>query len=270
MEDQELVALKNLRERLVIKASSLLETLKKQEGNDVTVKLLDAIKTNNNEKETSPEYNVNQLCNVSQQITNIKFENTERKWLNDNVYLYTTFLMTKVLKIYVELTVKLEGEAEFEISDITCHFVNIEECYMLEIGKWVQNITKMRNFSLLTSAISQYNEQHLLRKKLLDKLKAGKYANCEQCNSKNGGIVIYIHSPRNARQIYLIFHWSLIFLERTWQIEHHFLINPSETESTFAERNRNLLEEFCKASISKEDLMNLWYNLCSAVDSYDS
>ncbi|KOC67268.1 hypothetical protein WH47_00138 [Habropoda laboriosa] len=270
MEDQELIALKDLRDKLLVKASNLLEKLNKQEGSDqqsVKLKLPDTITNNNNKKEMLPEYDI--LYKVSQQITGITFENTEREWLHNNIYQYTTTLVTKVLQIYVVLQVKLEGEIEFEIDDITCHFIHIDKCYMLEIGTWVQKITKMKNFSLLTSAISQYNEQNVLRQRLLNKLKIEKYASYEQCTDKNGGIVIHIHSPNNLQKIYLIFHWSLMFLERTWHIEHHFLINPTEAETTFAKNNRNLLEQFCEASLSKQNLIVLWSQLCSAINSYE-
>lgn len=48
-----------------------------------------------------------------------------------------------------------QGEVEFEIDNINCHFINIDRCYMLEIQPWVQNITRMKNFSFLTSGILQ-------------------------------------------------------------------------------------------------------------------
>lgn len=122
---------------------------------------------------------------------------------------------------------------------------------MLEIEPWVEIITKMKNFSLLTSsifsnfvifclittknillnffsAISQYNELSIVRKQILDTLESKMYANYENCIDENGGILLYVHSVKNIKQVYLIFQWSILFLERFWGIKHHFTITPTE------------------------------------------
>lgn len=78
------------------------------------------------------------------------------------------------------------------------------------------------------SAISQYSEQSTVRNKILDRLKAGKYIDYEQCTDENGGILIYIHSTKRVNQVYLIFQWSIMFLEQSWQIENHFIIQSTE------------------------------------------
>lgn len=77
-------------------------------------------------------------------------------------------------------------------------------------------------------AISQYNEQSIIRNKILEKLVAEKYVSCKQCTDENGGILIHVHSTENKKQVYLIFQWSILFLERYWRVEHHFIINPGE------------------------------------------
>lgn len=81
------------------------------------------------------------------------------------------------------------------------------------------------------SAISDYNEQSIIRKKIINNSKVEKYVNCEQCTDDNGGILIYVHSPKNKKLVYLIFQWSLLFVEQTWQIEQYFVIEPDEAGS---------------------------------------
>lgn len=45
----------------------------------------------------------------------------------------------------------LQSSDHFKIEDIMCYFTSDEDCYMLEISLWFQNITKTKNFSLLMS-----------------------------------------------------------------------------------------------------------------------
>lgn len=144
MEDFELIALKKLKEELIVKAYNLIEKLKKQEENQqiVTIKLYysyffilyfiycyiyyiliyiicinmyffyislsNAMKITNNSEEKLQEHYEYRLCEVSQQVTGINFKNIDKKWLHDNIYKYTTYLTTKMLSFYIELTVKLE------------------------------------------------------------------------------------------------------------------------------------------------------------------
>lgn len=144
MEDFELIALKKLKEELIVKAYNLIEKLKKQEEDQqiVTIKLYysyffilyfiycyiyyiliyiicinmyffyislsNAMKITNNSEEKLQEHYEYRLCEVSQQVTGINFKNIDKKWLHDNIYKYTTYLTTKMLSFYIELTVKLE------------------------------------------------------------------------------------------------------------------------------------------------------------------
>ncbi|CAD1473929.1 unnamed protein product, partial [Heterotrigona itama] len=269
MEDPELIALNKLKDDLIAKAYSLIEKLQKQDSQEqvVTLKLLPECTDNIEEK--LQEQCERRVCELSRQISGITFENIDKKWLHDNIYKYTTYLVTKTLNFYIDLTVKLEDEKEFEICDITCHFINIDKCYMLEIEPWIQNMTKMKNFSFLTSAISQYNEQSILRNKILEKMVAEKYVSYKQCTDENGGILIDVHSTENKKQVYLVFQWSVLFLERYWRIEHHFIINPEEIGIPFAEENQTLLMKFCEPNLTKENLIDLWNNLCLAIDVYE-
>lgn len=144
MEDFELIALKKLKEELIVKAYNLIEKLKKQEEDQqiVTIKLYysyffilyfiycyiyyiliyiicinmyffyislsNAMKITNNSEEKLQEHYEYRLCEVSQQVTGINFKNIDKKWLHDNIYKYTTYLTTKMLSFYIELTVKLK------------------------------------------------------------------------------------------------------------------------------------------------------------------
>lgn len=147
MEDFELIALKKLKEELIVKAYNLIEQLKQQEEDQqiVTIKLYynyffilhfniffiiniyyykliyyaliciffyislpNATKITNNLEEKLQEHYEYRLCEVSQQISGINFKNIDKKWLHDNIYKYTTYLTTKILSFYIELTVKLE------------------------------------------------------------------------------------------------------------------------------------------------------------------
>ncbi|XP_050592639.1 uncharacterized protein LOC126923321 [Bombus affinis] len=281
MEDPELIALNKLKNELVAKAKNLIEKLKEQENQQevVMLNLPRTTESGNNTKEKLQGQYTHILCNVSCGVSGITFKDTDKKWLHDNVYKYTTCLKTKALNLYVELTVKLEDEKEFEICDITCHFINIDKCYMLEIESWVQNMTRMKNFSLLTSAISQYSEENVVRKRILDKLNDGKYVSCKQCKEENGGILVYIHLTENVKQVYLILQWSVLFSEQYWKMEHHFVINPEKTDNIcnqhfpltakFAQENQSLLQNFCKPNLTKENVIDLWDDLCSVIDMYE-
>jgi len=36
----------------------------------------------------------------------------------------------------------------------------------------------------------------------------------------------------------------------------------------FSEENRSLLKEFCKVGLTKNNLVELWERLCTAIDAY--
>ncbi|XP_076679990.1 uncharacterized protein LOC143375100 isoform X2 [Andrena cerasifolii] len=274
MEDPELIQLQDLKAELLEKAHALIAKLKKQEADDqslITLKVPNNINNaNNSETKLFGQYE-QKLCEVSRQVSGITFDNVDRKLLRDNLYQYTTKLVTKSLTCLVELRVQLKGEVEFKIDDITCHFTELDRCYMLEISPWVQNFTRMKNFSFLTSAISQYNEQNILRMKTVCSLEDKKYVTSKQSTEKNGGILVHVHSPENEeQQVYLEFQWSLQFIERTWQIEHFFVIEPTNAGMEFAKENQDLLQNFCQKSIKKPELLDLWQKLCSVIDTYES
>lgn len=80
----------------------------------------------------------------------------------------------------------------------------------------------------LFSALSDYNENHILRSKIIDSLESKKYATIEQNTQKNGGILLYMHSSTNTRENYIILQWTLIFMESIWHIEHFFRIESTD------------------------------------------
>lgn len=87
---------------------------------------------------------------------------------------------------------------------------------------------RCNNELLLFSALSDYNENNILRSKILHSLESKKYVNIELCTEDNGGILVHAHSPMDTKKIYVIFYWRLKFLDLTWHIEHYFTVQSTE------------------------------------------
>lgn len=81
---------------------------------------------------------------------------------------------------------------------------------------------------LFISAISDYSQYNVLRKKIIDSLCASNYINLYEHEKENGGILLDVKSLKNPDQIYLKYQWSLIFCEKTCHIEHHFTIKATK------------------------------------------
>ncbi|XP_020279509.1 uncharacterized protein LOC109852617 [Pseudomyrmex gracilis] len=268
----EISQLREMKNKLLKQAIELKEQLKAQEANGHQ-----SSNNNFNIKLPSNEYHksTKSMCNkykiklseISNQITGIAFENVNKKRLRQDVYLYTAKVVTKAVCFNLELTVVLKKFDSFTIDDITAHFVDIEKGYMLEISPWFQKIAKTKNFSCLMSALSDYNEKTILRSEILNKLESKKYATTEQ-NKENGGVLVYMHSPADTKKHYVTFHWTLKFVKLTWHIEHFFTIISSNIGIEFSKENNLLLKDFCKVDLTKDNLLELWYNLCTAIDAY--
>ncbi|XP_033336323.2 uncharacterized protein LOC117226270 [Megalopta genalis] len=277
MEDQQLIELRELKAKLLEKTENLLKKLKNKENEDKSsIKFApDTIKEIISEENKSHKH---KLLKVTRKVTGIRFQNMDRELLDDNIFKYTAELITSALKFFVELSVKLKGEKGFEIKDITCHFIDIDKCYLLEIQFWIQDFSRRKNFSLLTSAVSWYSEQSRVRKSILELLKQRKYGTYEQCQEGSGGIILFIHSPKNVEQdlsislkkVYLKIQWSLIFFEKLWQCEHVFEICPTPQGMDFASQNQDLMRSFCKKCITNNELLDLWQKMCNAIDSYEN
>ncbi|XP_076182516.1 uncharacterized protein LOC143154344 isoform X2 [Ptiloglossa arizonensis] len=207
------------------------------------------------------------LCEITRQITGVTFKNIDKNWLEECIYQYRTDLEIADLRIFVELTVKLEGEKEFEIYDIKCHLLEMNKSYVLEIMPWMKNICRMKNFSLLISAFSQYNKENILRTEILNETNFKQYVKYENCTNKNGGILISVHSSKSEQKIYMYINWSLYFLKRTWQIGHMF--NMETTDEGFAKENYDLLNNFTKEDLEEESLKDLWKKMICALDQYE-
>ncbi|XP_036139388.1 uncharacterized protein LOC105831095 isoform X3 [Monomorium pharaonis] len=204
------------------------------------------------------------------QVTGIVFKDVDRKWLHDDIYMYTAKVITKTISFNVELTVACKDLNDFLIEDIVCHFIDVPDCYMLEVSPWFQKITRMKNFSLLMSTFSNYNENNILRSKILRNLELKKYSSIEQCTDEDGGILVHMHSPLDTEKNYVIFYWTMKFLDLMWRIEHFFTVKSTDIGLEFAEENRSLLKEFCKIGLTADNLMELWERLCVAIDAYTS
>ncbi|XP_076652835.1 uncharacterized protein LOC143359062 [Halictus rubicundus] len=277
MEDQELIELRNLKAKLLESTNVLTEKLKNYEGNDRKCLSFDKLASDITKDIIITENPVDKhkkrkFCKVTRQVTGIKFQNIVRKWMNDDIFKYTADIVTSDLNFIIELAVKIEGDNEFEIQNITCHFIGFHDCYMLEIKSWIQDISKKKNFSLLVSAFSHYSEKYKIRKNILDQLQEKKYATWEPCVEKDGGIMVFIQSPQNIKEhhVYLQFQWSLIFLEKFWQSEHFFDIQPTPEGEDFAKENHDLLRNFCKKCITTKELIGLWHKICNAIDLYEN
>ncbi|XP_017884991.1 uncharacterized protein LOC108627909 [Ceratina calcarata] len=266
MEDQELKELKELKTQLVEKASKLLTKLKDQEENQKVIKIKESNVTKSVKEKLPEEYNKLSVC--SKEVSGIAFKNIDRKWIHDNIYKYTTSLISESLNVDVELIVKLECDDKSEVCDLACNFKDLHQCYMFEVDSWYKFVIRKKNFSLLTSGIFQYNERNLVRRRLLNKLKDTNYISYEECLDKHGGILIHVHSPRSIAREYLTCQWVIAFTKRCWQLENHFNIDVTETE--FAERNNVLLANFVRKNTTKEELTDSWSKLCFAIDLYES
>lgn len=76
----------------------------------------------------------------------------------------------------------------------------------------------------------------------MNSLATKKYASIQQCFQENGGILLHIHSSTNIKENYVIFRWTMKFLEVTWHIEHFFTVKPTDRGKkidTFSNIGRN-------------------------------
>lgn len=284
MEEQELLALRETREKLIEKANRLLEAWQQHRrgvgcGRTLTIDLPSPEQPQPRRVEgnaaaaaaaaTTTAAAAARLCQVSQRVTGIEFKNVEKKWLGNDLYLYTALVETKTIQFYLELTVELKNNSdeEFEVTDITCHFVDQDAYSMAEIQPFVQSITRRKNFSLLMTAVSQYTEYGIVRAKIIRNLETGGYATLQQHPGKKAGLLLHLHPSDKLATVYLKLHWSIAFLETTWHIEHLFSIHPTKHGTRFAEEQKELLVKFCKLGLDKTTLLNLWTELCNALDA---
>lgn len=276
-EDQELLALQKAKKKLLEKAHQLIEEWKVQRQTGCKRTISINSETNRRRSARKEEHALGQrsavedearLCQVSRQISGIDFNDVDRKWLKDDLYLYTALVETKAIQFYLELTIELKEKEEFEVMDVTCHFVNQDAHCLTEIQSWVQSIAKAKNFSLLMSAVSQYSEHKMVRAKIIQRLEAEGYATPQgHSGKKGGGVLLNLHPPNKKAEVYFKLHWSISFLENTWHIEHLFSIDPTKRGRAFAEKQKVLLLKFCKIGLEKDDLVKLWAELCNALDS---
>jgi len=273
MGNEEVVQLREMKEKLLKKVTYLRNRLKDQEENgrqESSINFNITLSSNNEGEESTsvPTKYKAKLCEITGQVTGITFKDVNRKWLRNNVYMYIAEVVTKTVSFNVELTVFFKDLNNFQVENIMCYFIDIHDCYILEISPWFQKVTNMKNFSLLMSAFSDYNENNILRSKILRSLELKKYASTEQYSQENGGILVHMHSPGDTEKSYVIFQWTMKFLELTWRIEHFFTIKSTDLGMGFSEENRSLLKEFCKVGLTKDNLVELWDRLCMVIDTY--
>ncbi|XP_018317865.1 uncharacterized protein [Mycetomoellerius zeteki] len=244
MDDEDIIQLRALKEQLLKKITYLRDRLKDQEENgrkelnDLNTTVFPDDEDHKLSESLSIKYKA-KLCEVTAKVMKITFENVDRKLLRDDVYIYIVKVITKTISFDIELTVILKNlNDDFKIKKIIYYFnKDIHDCYILEISPWFQKITNMKNFSLLMFALSDYNEKNIFRFKILHSLEIQKYASTEQCTQENRGILVYVHSSVDIEKSYMIFQWTMKFLDLTWQIEHFFTVKSTDLGMEFFEEN---------------------------------
>ncbi|KYQ58445.1 hypothetical protein ALC60_02570 [Trachymyrmex zeteki] len=223
MDDEDIIQLRALKEQLLKKITYLRDRLKDQEENgrkelnDLNTTVFPDDEDHKLSESLSIKYKA-KLCEVTAKVMKITFENVDRKLLRDDVYIYIVKNLND----------------DFKIKKIIYYFnKDIHDCYILEISPWFQKITNMKNFSLLMFALSDYNEKNIFRFKILHSLEIQKYASTEQCTQENRGILVYVHSSVDIEKSYMIFQWTMKFLDLTWQIEHFFTVKSTGKLSIF-------------------------------------
>ncbi|XP_070163246.1 uncharacterized protein [Polyergus mexicanus] len=272
MDNEEIVQLRKLKRELVQKAIQLKDKLKDIEDNkhQPLINFNITLPSDNEDYKPSKLQSIKykaKLCEIAGQVTGITFKDVNKKWLRNNIFIYSAKVITKTISLNLELRVFMDLD-EFKIDNIKCYFTDIDDCYILEISPWFEKITSIKNFSLLMSALSDYNENNIFRSKILDNLETKKYASIQQCFEEDGGILLHIHSSTNTKENYIIFQWTMKFLEVTWHIEHFFTVKPTDRGIKFSKENRILLKEFCEINLTKDKLVGLWDRLCIAIDNY--
>ncbi|KAK0077486.1 hypothetical protein PV325_003912 [Microctonus aethiopoides] len=271
-EDQELIALKKLRDELIEtaltrrdKLSEHLKTQKTKKKN-VNITLLNAI-LNESALPKDEQFieNVAELNKLTQNLVGFTYNNINKKWIRDNVWLYNTDVSMKSLNFNLDLTVDQKNDTN-EIIDIMCHFEEVDSSLLQEIYPWVLSSSRAKNFSSLMSAFSEYNEKCVVRKKILSKLVNNKFVTVNKCTKEEGGLIIYIHSPKSLEKFYAEYLWKLKMNLITKSIDHSFTIKCLDQD--FMDAHPNLIGDFCKPGLKRDKLENLWNDLCLAIDQY--
>ncbi|XP_008559298.1 uncharacterized protein LOC103579634 [Microplitis demolitor] len=272
--DEELKKLEETRKELLDKAIELRNKLSENQKSSGTNKIpinRDEVITTIEEllprKSLSKNNNTKTLGELSSTVAGIVYQNTSKKWLGDNIWQYAAMIELKDLKFKLKVTIDKKSPKNNEIVDITCSFIRTEICYLQEVSPWVLELAKIKNFSFLMSAFSEYGCQCAVRKKILDKLKNKKIVTLESCQDERGGIIAYIHSSKNADKSYAKYLWRTQLNPKTMAINHVFTIE--EVDDGFLNANQQIIENFCKKPLKKEDLEELWNDLCIAIDEYN-
>ncbi|XP_015610478.1 uncharacterized protein LOC107275152 [Cephus cinctus] len=209
------------------------------------------------------------LCDASRHATGVSFKNVDRKWLKHDTYLYTAYVKMKVARFFLDLTVETKGESELKILDITCHFVGVADCYLLEITPWVQQIATAKDFSYMMTVLSDHSEQCVLRVKILDKVNKNKYVTVKQCEEGIGGFVILINSHTDNEPNSIKVQWSLKYTERSCRIDHKFQMWAVGSGLEFMKENSQIVENFYRKSLNETDLDKIWSDLLDAIDKFE-
>jgi len=191
----------------------------------------------------------------------------ERNWVHDEIYCYDVIVVTKTFQFSLQLMVNVQDKGKFQVEDINCHYLNMEQCYIEEVEPWTLRFTRDKNLSHLIAAVAEYNDLSIERGKILRNLQSKKYASMEKCNVNGGGIFVYVYPPWGNDEVLFKFQWCTKFVDKTWRIEHIFSIDPVQADEEFIEDNRDVLRGFCKIGLRKNELEKLWSDLCTAIET---
>lgn len=277
MEDKELSELQDEEKRLEVKIAALIQQLKNKEPDKHQISnLCECFVRKELYRQQYEQYLPKQhdndviskkLLKVLESFTGIKFTNVTRKWISHNSYKYQATVASKAIPFSMDLIVQQKDQNDFEINDLTCHFHHVDKCVLLEMEAWIHKLTKMKNVSLLLSAVSDYSEKMIIRSKILSKIQEDHCGYIKECIVDDIGISIFLHPPSNSKEVYLIMQWTLTFCEWTLYITHSITIKITESGKNFAEENRSLLKQF-SSSFDEGELILLWEKLYLNIYDY--
>ncbi|XP_066598116.1 uncharacterized protein [Prorops nasuta] len=274
-DDNKITKLRGLKNKLLKRICDLKIELKEQEElslNSIDESYISDLLIEDQKNLLECPYSSNKhkkkLVEISSIVNGIEFNDVDKQWVKDNIYKYEAIVVLTHIKFFIELLIDKE-ESAFQVLDITCHFVQLDNKYIQEVTPWTELLTKQKNFSLFMSAVSDYNEWSALRSKILNDGKTKNYVTILNTCEKGGGISINMHLSHNSKLIYLKLNWVLQFVEKKLKIENFFTITSTKEGAGFVEEYKELLKNICCKVLKRNELLRLWSNLYSSMNQYE-
>ncbi|XP_051155882.1 uncharacterized protein LOC127278283 [Leptopilina boulardi] len=268
-DDEELFALREMKNQLLTEVCELKEKLIAEErrreleanANFIGIQLKngEVPKTNNKRKEIE----------FTERILGFHFDDVSKTFLQDDVYQYKATVTKGDLRMIVELTTRMKNKESSEILKIDTHFpdTELDECYRKEIEPWINMLTEMKDFSSLILAFTNYVDQSYVRGKILKRLEKRKYVTQKSNSNEEGGLIVNVYSPKNVDDIQFTLQWATRFLKKTWQIEHFFIMESNDDESSFVNKHSKILKQFSRSTLTKTDIEEIWNDIINAIEN---